>query len=790
MRPLLLALALVFVCSRSASAAWSTDPSANLAVSTSTGNQTDAVVCSDGAGGFIVAWVDARTGANDVYAQRVSATGSKLWTSTGVAICTATGEQTKPVIITDNAGGAIIAWVDGRNLGVTSTDLYAQRVNSSGVVQWTANGAIVCDVAGGQSDLVMITDKPNNAILAWRDDRSPNGGIYLQRVNGSGTSLLTADGVLVCNAAGIQQFPRLISDGTGGGSIVAWEDQRNGSYDVYAQRMSSGGTPQWTANGIGVVTASQDQFDIALVSDVAGGALIAWADFRSGDLDIYAQHLTSAGDILWGDNGVGMLVSSVSGSQADCMAVTDGSGGMILGWRDYRNGSSLGDAYVQRITPGGQLLWASNGTNLSTNAADGYLQSLDSDGSGGAIAVWGDLRTGPGAGSDLYAQRVNGAGTALWGSGGAAVSIAGGSQTPAVVLCDGAEGAFAVWTDARQGPSNLDVYAQRIERFGKLGDPAPAIVSVKDVPNDQGGSVRVLWNASPLDNVPSNAISTYFVFRQVPAFAAQAASRAGRFVRTQPSAAGVVYWEFLTSVSANGFPGYSIVAPTTGDSVGGSNPRTYFMVEARQSNGYYWDSPADSGYSVDNLPPGSIAPLLGAYRATDTRLHWQPVSAPDLAGYVVHRGSSASFVPGPSSYVGSTPDTGYVDPVGVPYFYKVAAIDAHGNLGPFSLVQPSGTLAVEPGLAIVSLARPTPNPARADVALRFTLPARDAARVSVHDAQGRLVRTLVDGEQSLGEHTVSWDRADAHARRASAGLYFVRLETRGRVLTQRLVLLD
>jgi hypothetical protein len=80
-----------------------------------------------------------------------------------------------------------------------------------------------------------------------------------------------------------------------------------------------------------------------------------------------------------------------------------------------------------------------------------------------------------------------------------------------------------------------------------------------------------------------------------------------------------------------------------------------------------------------------------------------------------------------------------------------------------------------------------PNPARELTTARFVLPSGGTAQVSVFDAAGRLVRTLVDGAQPAGEHSVSWDYRDADGVRVPAGVYLMRLEFAGRSLTQRIV---
>ncbi|WDT80849.1 MAG: hypothetical protein MPW14_03440 [Candidatus Manganitrophus sp.] len=89
--------------------------------------------------------------------------------------------------------------------------------------------------------------------------------------------------------------------GRPGGAIVTWTDRRSGTNDLYAQRVNSGGTVQWTANGVAVSTAAGDQSSGTATSPPQilpngfGGAIIAWQDHRSGNWDIYAQGISAGG---------------------------------------------------------------------------------------------------------------------------------------------------------------------------------------------------------------------------------------------------------------------------------------------------------------------------------------------------------------------------------------------------------------------------------------------------------------------------------------------------------------
>lgn len=82
---------------------------------------------------------------------------------------------------------------------------------------------------------------------------------------------------------------------------------------------------------------------------------------------------------------------------------------------------------------------------------------------------------------------------------------------------------------------------------------------------------------------------------------------------------------------------------------------------------------------------------------------------------------------------------------------------------------------------------PLPNPARDYTSLRFSLPRAGAVRVSVFDAAGRLVRSLVNEHRTAGEHPVSWNYTDGSGAQVPAGIYLMQLQFAGRVMTQRVV---
>ena len=250
--------------------------------------QSIPTIATDGAGGAVVAWGDVRNGNADIFAQRVDSTGTVLWTANGVDVCIATGTQGRPIITSDGAGGAIILWTDARG-GVC--DLYAQRLDASGAPQWTLNGVLVAGMGGfcTSQEPTLAYDALGGAVMAW-----VNGDVFAQRVDASGNLLWNAGSpVTVCNAAGTQLSAEIVSGGPGA-AMIAWQDFRNfAGYNVYAQLVDASGVPQWLANGDSVEVDVGGSTAVDLILIEPGTAVVAFADDQGGValLDIEAERI-------------------------------------------------------------------------------------------------------------------------------------------------------------------------------------------------------------------------------------------------------------------------------------------------------------------------------------------------------------------------------------------------------------------------------------------------------------------------------------------------------------------
>jgi hypothetical protein len=788
----------LFVAVPSVQALW-TD--GGIPVCTGMGPQYSQAMISDGAGGTIITWYDIRGLNYDIYAQRLDASGAAMWDAAGVPVCTATGTQHDPKITSDGAGGAIIVWQDSRS----GSDIYAQRIDGSGAVQWASDGLPVCSEAHDQRDPLIVPDGTGGAIVVWIDERSSYFDLFAQRIDGSGTILWQTGGQIIRSEVFDAHDPQITPD-CAGGAIIAWYDERDGDYDIYAQRINGEGDIHWTANGVPVCTAPFSQYNCDVTHDGACGAIISWYDDSGMFGDVYAQRLDYSGSAQWTAGGI--VVCTYANSKDNPRIVSDGEGGAIVTWTDYRSGNS--DIYGQRLGPLGTLEWGADGLPVCSAPGNQYYHKMVSDGDGGALITVEDYSGGPGYG--ILAQRVDGSGAPVWTANGVTLCTAPDTQEDPIIIGDAAGGAIVAWNDSRGG--YVKIYAQQIDSKGRPGQIAPVIHTARDVPGDEGGYVTVAWDASPLD-YHMGEITEYTLWRAIEAVSALAMIRYGKAIvveqaemappaRSHDAAAVLLkdamlgksyYWELAASQDAYGFEEYSKIVPTMFDSTAVSDHFHYFQVVAHTSDPMvFYVSEPDSGYSVDNFTPGAPLGLAGEqlYSPEGLRLTWSANLESDLAGYNIYRGVEPGFEPGTGNLLDSTGDTllfdgGWRWDMG--YWYKVAAVDIHGNESPFAVAGPDAVTGDEPLPDASFLAQNYPNPFNPVTTIAFGLGKTGHVSLRIYDAAGRLVRVLIDKPRSAGFYSVEWNGLSDDGTASASGVYFYLLETDDFKETKKMVLL-
>jgi hypothetical protein len=300
----------------------------------------------DGEGGAILAWSDFRSGVDlDIYAQRVNFLGTPVWTVNGVPVVDNPQGISDLHVIANGTGRAIVSWKDFRD---GDGEIYVQSLAPNGDRDWPLNGVALSNGALmlGSVFHTITTDDAGGVIAVWRDGRAVDPGVYAMRVRDIGTRAWPADVPMTLLPAAGNPAPRIVPDGQGG-AVTSWVDYRNSEFDIYAQRVDSTGTVQWPPNGVVVVDTTGTQAFHAMTPEGPGGAIVLWRDSRGVDDDVYAQHLDSSGMRQWGTQGI--PVCTATGGQGMIAATAPGTGsGAIAVWWDNRSGDG-GDIYASEV---------------------------------------------------------------------------------------------------------------------------------------------------------------------------------------------------------------------------------------------------------------------------------------------------------------------------------------------------------------------------------------------------------------------------------------------------------
>ncbi len=717
-----------------------------------------------------------------------------------------------PLVFGAQPAGAVIADLDAD--GHLDVALAASGTKQISVFPGHGDGTFAARVD------VSVGARPSAIACA---DLDRDGALDLVTANADSAS------VTVRYGDGAGGFPRRADFTVGAGPVaVAIGDvDRNGALDV--------------------LTANRDGGSISVLAGSYGGGFNAHVDYPAG---------TSTR---------GVAAADLTGDGVDDMAAVEAGSGAVMVWTnlgwgtfsaraDYASTNTTPTSLVaadmnldgrtdlvttEGASPGAVTVHFNGGSGAftqHTGYASGYLGSS-------AVAV-GDMNAdgrpdlavanfGLGSGSAFFARGSSMATLAVTPEPsltGAPVTLTAvvapapglsGTATGVVRFFDGttllgsatlASGlaTFPMWGGTAGTHTYTAVYAGDSRRLARIAAPlahrivaswAPAITSARDVPNDQGGVVKLCWNAAVLDNALDDAVTSYQLFRSVPSAVMARALAAGARLATSPgevaAASGRVFvtttfgattiaWEYVGASGAYHLAAYSAVVTTLGDSSASGNPRTLFMVRALGTLERTWDSAPDSGYSVDNLPPTVPTLVASHYAAGTTTLQWNPNADADLAGYRLYRGANPAFVPGAGNRIATLADHAYADAAGQPYAYKLSAIDVHGNESGWVTIVPTGTTDVEAGAATAfALERVRPNPATGGaIGVQFALPSAAGATLEMLDVGGRRVAHRDLAAFGAGRHTLTLDGASL-----PPGVYLVRLRQGGAVACARLVVM-
>ncbi len=300
------------------------------------------------------------------------------------------------------------------------------------------------------------------AALVWSDCRNGDRGVYMQVFDAEGEPKFAENGLQVVDGPDRQEDP-VVTACSDGGWFVAWEDFNADSLgNIYCTKVTAGGEIVWGEENLGVPVCTVPGIQVypVIIDSEDGGCIIAWCQRIHSVGDIYAMHVMAEGRINpdWAENGVEIVREP--GAQVNHDAISDGDGGMIIVWRD---GGGIIEIWAQRINPAGELQW-DEGVQVCNNESTPHTPKLCPDGEGGAFIVWADHRNMRESREDIFIQRINTNGESQWGEQGEGLPLCVAEEeqlNPRIVMSEPGS-AIIVWEDKRSDGADIDLYGMRV----------------------------------------------------------------------------------------------------------------------------------------------------------------------------------------------------------------------------------------------------------------------------------------------------------------------------------------
>ena len=137
-------------------------------------------------------------------------------------------------------------------------------------------------------------------LVAWsdgsRDIDRPTADIYCARIDAMTGKPLDPQGIRLCSAADLQEWPVVASDGSG--FLVVWQDFRSGKhYDLYAARVNRDGKVL-DPDGFPVFAGPSNQCRPG-VAFAGGNWIVVWMDARTYPVyGVYGARISAEGIVL------------------------------------------------------------------------------------------------------------------------------------------------------------------------------------------------------------------------------------------------------------------------------------------------------------------------------------------------------------------------------------------------------------------------------------------------------------------------------------------------------------
>lgn len=309
-------------------------------------------------------------------------------------------------------------------LRILATTLLTLNLCAVALAQWSSDPAVNLPLADNNngSDQVqpkLVPMQNKGWYVSWFDanpSTPPPVGydVFYQRLSSGGVEQFPHDGRLVADLSNSSTEDYGLDLDTSDNALIAFLDTREGSnQQVTAAKMAPLGVPVWGKLGVQLTTDSNFHAAPKIVGTSDGNVVVAWTT----NSNVVLQKLNAAGQPQWG-SGVVFSESSYNYSLADMHAADNGS--VIVSWVRAQGFGSNSQLRANKVSASGALLWGASNVDIFDvgSLQFGNFPYFVYDGNGGAVFAW--YTSVPTL--QCFAQHILAGGSQAFPQNGAAVS--------------------------------------------------------------------------------------------------------------------------------------------------------------------------------------------------------------------------------------------------------------------------------------------------------------------------------------------------------------------------------
>ncbi len=449
----------------SLSAQWSTNPAINNAIADLPGEQAipKVAVCSDGS--IYIAFLSNQTGNYTVRLQRLDSQGNELWAHNGILISDQATDSwvTDWDMTADGSNHAVLVYNDIRN---GNMNVYAWRVSPTGSQVWGASGVTLSNNSAFNAAPKVTVTQAGNAIFAWQSDDV----IIMQKVNPAGTKQWGDAGITLTSVNSLS-WPQMLPVGTDDFILKYFDDAGNPPYPtrlVYAQRYNSAGAPVWSVPALisdaGGISSWTQIFPF--INDGSDGFYIAWHDDRDNNMlaSTWVQHVNSSGQVVFAADGVEASTQTGRNHYYPQLSHPQGSSDVYVFWTEMNGDQNLNGINGQKISAAGTRQWGESGITFIALSSASVVTEAASQTNTDMVLMYS---LGDAVNSQLKAMKVNSAGNYVWPTQHITISSVASSKVHVEMGKYASDQWVVAWEDNRNG--NVDIFAQNFSVEGTLG---------------------------------------------------------------------------------------------------------------------------------------------------------------------------------------------------------------------------------------------------------------------------------------------------------------------------------